>query len=83
LPVGDVFESVDGFVVKLFLDGDVAHRRGGSSAVPVFFVGREPDHVAGADFFDGTAFALSPAAAGGDDERLTERIISVLSAGGR
>jgi len=40
----------------------------GSSAirvVPVLFVGREPHHIAGPDFLDGTAVALSPAAAPG------------------
>src|SRR4029079_10819862 len=30
--------------------------------------------VAGPDFLDGTALALSPTTAGGDDQRLTERV---------
>ena len=42
--------------------------------MPVFFVWGKPDDVAGVDFFDGTAFALSPAEAGGDDEGLAEGV---------
>ena len=74
LIVADLFEPVDGFAVELFLDGDVGHGGVGSGAVPMFFAGREPDHVAGADFFDGAAPVLGPAAAGGDDQRLAERV---------
>ncbi len=46
----------------------------GDGAVPVLLARREPDHVAGADFLDRAAFALHPAAAGGDDQDLAERM---------
>jgi hypothetical protein len=42
--------------------------------MPVLLAGREPDHVARPDLLDGSAFALDPAAAGSDDESLTERM---------
>ncbi len=42
--------------------------------MPVLFVGREPDDVAGVNFFYRAAFVLGPAAAGGDDEGLAERV---------
>ncbi len=43
----------------------------GGCAVPVLFVGREPDYVAGVDGFDRAIPALRPSAACGDDEGLT------------
>ena len=46
----------------------------GGGAVPVLLAGREPDDVAGADLLDRPALALHPAAAGGDDQRLAERV---------
>ena len=46
-------------------------RRG---AVPVLLAGRKPDDVAGPDFLDRAALALRPAAAGGDDQGLAERM---------
>jgi len=42
--------------------------------VPVLFVGREPDYVAGVDVVDGAALELGPAGAGGDDEGLAEGV---------
>ena len=42
--------------------------------MPVFFTGRKPDHIAGSNLLDRPALALSPAAAGGNDERLTQRM---------
>ena len=38
-----------------FLDGDMCHGGGGRGAVPVLLAGREPDHVARADFLDRAA----------------------------
>ena len=70
--VGDVFHPVDDFAVELFLDGDVGHGGGWGGSVPVFFVGGEPDYVAGAEFFDGAAFTLGAAAASGDYQGLAE-----------
>jgi hypothetical protein len=74
LVVGDVFEPVGGFAVEAFLDGDVGHGGGGGSAVPAFFAGGDPDDVAGADFFDGSAPAPDAAVARGDDEVLAEGV---------
>ena len=39
-----------------------------------FSLGREPDDVALLDFLDGAALALHPAAAGGDDQGLAQRV---------
>src|SRR5262249_32921444 len=74
LRVGDVFHPVDDFSVFLFLNGDVSHCSCRGCAVPVFFAGSEPNHVARANLFDWSAFALRPAAAGCDDKRLTKRM---------
>ena len=57
-----------------FLDGDVGHGRGRRGPVPVLLARREPDHVARPDLLDRPAPALRPAAAGGDDQRLAERV---------
>src|SRR5947208_16742410 len=59
-------------VVERFLNGDVRHSARWHCAVPMFFVRREPDHVARPDFFDRSAFALRPSQTGCDDQRLTE-----------
>src|SRR4051794_30801079 len=72
LLVGDVLHPVHYLPILLFLDGDVRHGSGRSSAVPVLLVRREPDDVPGTDLFDGAAFALRPTAARGDDERLAK-----------
>ena len=50
----------------------IAGRR--RSAMPVLLPGREPDHVARPDLLDRSALALHPAAAGGDDQRLAQRM---------
>ena len=42
--------------------------------MPMLFAGLEPDDIAGADFLDRAAIALHAAAAGGDDQRLAERV---------
>ncbi len=42
--------------------------------MPVLLAGGEPDHITGPDLLDRSAFALSPATAGSDDESLTERV---------
>ncbi len=46
----------------------------GAGAMPVLLAGREPDHITGPDLLDRSPFALSPAAAGRDDEGLTQRM---------
>src|SRR5215469_83207 len=40
--------------------------------MPVLLARRKPDHVAGPDFFDGSAGPLGPAAARRDDESLAK-----------
>ena len=40
--------------------------------MPMFLVGREPNHITGSDILDRSAFTLNPAAAIGDDESLTQ-----------
>src|SRR5690348_1078291 len=52
----------------------MCHCGGWRGAVPMLLVGREPDDIAWADFLDRAAFALDPAAAGGDDQGLAERM---------
>src|SRR3954466_7185441 len=70
LIVGDVLHPGDGRAVERFLDRDVGHCTGRGRAVPVLVVGRTPDDVAGADFDALFAFALGPASARDDDQRL-------------
>src|SRR5690348_6663517 len=74
LRVADVLHPVDDLAVERFLDGDVGHRRGRRGAVPMAVAGRTPDRVAGADLLDRAVLALRPAAAGGDDEDLAQRM---------
>jgi hypothetical protein len=50
------------------------HGRSGCGAVPMFFAWREPDHIAGMNFFHRPAFALDPTATGGNDQRLPQRM---------
>src|SRR3954471_10346087 len=74
LLVADLLHPVDGLAALLFLDRDVGHAGGGRGAVPVLLAGCEPDHVARPDLFHRYALALRPAAAGGDDQGLAERM---------
>ena len=69
-----MIHPVDDLAVALFLDGDMGHGRGWRGPVPMLFAGGEPNHVSGADLFDGSAFALSPAAASRHDQGLPERM---------
>src|SRR5256885_1674790 len=74
LLVVDLLHPVDHTAVLPLLDGDVRHRCRGRSAMPVFLARREPDHIAGTDLLDRSAFPLSPTATSRDDESLTERM---------
>src|SRR5215218_4037903 len=74
LLVADVLEPLDRLAVERFLNRDVLHGGLWRRAVPVLFVGREPDDVAGADLLDGASFALREAEPEQHDERLTERV---------
>ena len=70
----DVFHPVDNFTVELFLNGDVSHGRGCRGTMPMLLARREPDHITRPNFLDGSSPALCAAAAGRDDEGLTERV---------
>lgn len=72
LRVADMFEPVDGLAVQHLLDRDMGHGGGRRGAVPVLFIGREPDHVAGPDLLHRSALALDQAAAGGHHQRLAK-----------
>lgn len=74
LVISNLFEPIHNFSVELLLNGDMGHGRCESGAMPVLFAGGKPDHISGTDFFDRSAFALSPAVAGSDDQGLTERV---------
>src|ERR1700754_2683801 len=74
LLVRDLLHPVDILAVQGFRDRYVRHRRRGRRAVPVLFARRKPNNIARADFFDGSAFGLHPAEAGGDDQGLAERM---------
>src|SRR5689334_15912138 len=74
LLVTDLLHPVDGRAVELFLDSDVAHSRGGRGAVPVLLVGGKPHHITGTNVLDRSTLTLNPAATGGDDQCLAERM---------
>ena len=58
----------------MLINGDVRHGGSRRGAMPMLFTGRNPDHVSGPNFFNGSAPALHPPAAGGDNEILTQRV---------
>jgi hypothetical protein len=72
--VADLFHPVDDLAVELFLGGDMRHGGGRRGAMPVLLARRKPDHVAGPDFLDRAALALRPAATGGDNQGLAQRM---------
>src|ERR1043166_429906 len=74
LLVTNVLHPVNNRAVLLFLDGDVRHGRCRRGSVPIFFAGRKPNPTAEPNLVNRTAPALGPAAAGRDDESLTQRM---------
>src|SRR5271156_461250 len=72
--VADLLHPVDRLAVELFQNGNMRHRGGRRGAVPMLLAGRTPDYVAGPDFLFRFAPTLRPAASGGDDQRLPERM---------
>ena len=64
----------DHFAVERFLNRNVGHGRGRPCAMPVFFVRRKPDHVAGTNLFNRAALSLHPAESRCNDQRLAERM---------
>src|SRR3989442_5035119 len=81
--VADFFHPVDGLTVEPFLNGDVRHRRGCRSAVPMLLTRRKPDHVPRPNLIDWASPALCPAAASRHDQRLAERMRVPCGTGGR
>src|SRR3954454_9436639 len=74
LLVAHMLQPIDHLAVEPLLDGDVRHRRRGRRPVPVLLARREPDHVARSYLLDRASLPLNPAAAGRDDERLTQGV---------
>src|ERR1700719_1621494 len=52
LLIADVLHPVDDLVVQCFLNCNVRHRGCRRCSVPMLLVRREPNHIAGANFFD-------------------------------
>src|SRR5258708_25745618 len=75
LSVADLLHPVDeGLLIDLFLNGDMRHRSGWGSTVPMLFTRWDPNDIAGMDLLNGTTLMLDPTAAGGDNEDLTQRM---------
>jgi len=74
LVVGDHFHPFDDLAVEIFLNGDMRHGGGWRRAMPMLLARREPDHIAGMNLFNRTGLALRLAAAGCDNQGLTERM---------
>src|ERR1700689_5519532 len=74
LLVADLLQPVDMLAVERFLNSDVNHVRRRAGAVPMLFVGRYPDDIAGTHFAQRSAPDLHAADTGGDAKRLTERM---------
>jgi len=74
LLVGHLFQPVGMDAVKRLLHGDMCHRRFRGSTVPVLFISRKRDDVAGPDLLYRPAPALREAGARDDVERLAKRM---------
>src|SRR5262249_50824593 len=72
LLVADMFHPVHSFSIEPLLNRDVGQGGGGAGAVPMLLAGREPDHIAGTDFFDRTVPSLRESVACRHDQRLSE-----------
>jgi hypothetical protein len=65
---------LDGGAIQCFGDGDVGHRSGCGTAMPVPMFTRTPNHIPRTNLCLGTTLALRPTHSRSDDERLTERM---------
>src|SRR5438046_8064430 len=74
--VADFFHPVHDLALECFLNGDMSHGCGRRSPMPMLQAGWKPDHIAGTNLLDRTSFALRPTQAGGDNQRLTQRMRS-------
>src|SRR5215207_8310863 len=70
----NLFHPVHYLAVLGLLDRDVRHGGCSRRAVPMFHTRWEPDNVAGPNLLHWAAFALSPAHAGRDNQRLPKRM---------
>src|SRR4051812_31466712 len=73
LLIADVLQPVHQLPIQRLLNCDMRQGRFWRGAMPMLLSGREPDNVAGMNFFDRAALALHPAAAARHDQSLTER----------
>ena len=78
-----MLHPIDDFAFERLLNGDVCHRDRWRGAMPVLFVRRKRNNIARPDFLYWSTLTLSPADAGGDDQRLTERMCMPGSARAR
>ena len=69
-----MLQPINDLAVELLLDSNVRHTSSRRGSVPVFFTGWKPDHIARTNLLDGAAFALRPATARCNDERLSKRM---------
>src|SRR5437016_1554469 len=69
-----LFHPLHDLPIEIFLNGNVCHRCGWRSAVPMLFSRRKPYYVARTNFFNRAAFALSASIAGGNNQSLAERM---------
>src|SRR5262249_24493284 len=83
LSVADLFHPVDVLAVEGLLNGGVGQSCRRRCSMPVLFARREPDDVSLPDLLDGTTLALNPAATGGDDQSLADRVHMPGGAGAR
>ena len=72
--VADLFQPVHHFAVEVFLYGDMRHGGRWRSAVPMLLTRREPDYVAGPNFFNRTTEALRQTETRRDNQRLPEGV---------
>ena len=72
--VADFLHPVYGLAVVMFQDGYVCHRCRWSRTVPMFLARRAPDDIARPDFSFQSSVAFDPTTAGGNDQRLSERV---------
>src|SRR5450631_1543297 len=83
LLVCDLLQPIHRLAALFFSEGDVGHRGRGCGSMPVFFSSLEPDHIAGPNLFDQTAFVLGPPTSSRNNEGLTEWMSMPCRSGAR
>src|ERR1700743_3473561 len=69
-----MFHPLDDFPIELLLNGDMGHARRWPCAVPVPLARGKPDHITCPNLLNRSSFALTPAAAGRNDQSLSVRM---------